>query len=430
MKRNLCMFFIVIATLSVLPSAQLTHLHMGIGNDLFTLGLGDNLDDGLSFGGHMMFAYDDWLFLKIDALGFTDRLSTPAHRYDQVNINLYTPQFFSWNRLHTTVTPLVGLALTGKLDFDQVQNGLHQQINQATVEIPYDLPTVQSHLNLGTTVQVMLPIRWTQIGIEGSYLHTFAWEGSTQITAVLKLGSSLMLKAGYSILTDYGSGSAHSAMMDRLSGPTFSYYFDGGLLTNSWVYHRESGSSYGVIGIDIMQLFQPVTYDHTDFTYSLGFHYDMTGNQNRSFTLIFSPIIMQAKNKSGPMMEDSLLGLEERLTVASWMVGYIKEWEWTTIVHPYLAVMGGFQRMNLQTSPTDIRIEAVRPTISLETGFKFGRDGQWVAKNNSYRPRLATAIQYVFAAQDIKAVDADFAPHVGPWLFSLGIGIDIGHDPH
>lgn len=428
MKSRFLTLILLLACLSSLFAVSVTHLHMSTGNDWYTMGLGDNLDDGLSFGGHLMVAFDDSLFFKVDALGFTDRVET-EYRYDQINMNLYSPLGFTLGPFITIFTPLVGLSLEGDFGFNRVQNNVHQMVNLPSLQLPYDNTEAHAHLNLGSTIQALYPLGWIHVGLEASYLHTFGWENSIQTVGVIKFGSSLTLKGGFSLMHDFGGGPAHQIMIDRLSGPTFSYYFDGGLITNSWIYHKNSESSYGVFGIDLMQLFQPVTYDHTDFTYSLGALYDMMGHQNRSFSLAFGPVIMQTRHKSGPLRND-LTNPNKRMTVASWMVGYQKEWEATTLLYPYLKTLWGFQRYNLQTSPTTVLIEEVKGTVALEAGIKFGRDGQWVAKNNSYRPRLSASIQYVFETKDIQNVDSAFDRHIGPWIFLIGVGLDIGHDPH
>jgi hypothetical protein len=75
-------------------------------------------------------------------------------------------------------------------------------------------------------------------------------------------------------------------------------------------------------------------------------------------------------------------------------------------------------------------IEEMRGTDAQETGIRFGRDGEWVARNNSYRPRISASIQYVFGTEELKRKDTIFAEHVGPWIFLVGVGLDIGHDPH
>ena len=406
-----------------LYTAKVTHLHMGMGNDFYTMGLGDNLDDGLSFGSHGMVAFQDRIFLKTDALGFTDKLSSGS-RYDQININLFAPFSFALGPFISTFTPLVGISLEGNFSFELMQNTIHNNINILPVNLSYDREQAKAHLNLGTTIQAMVPLSWTQVGLETSYLHTFGWENSTQILALFKLGSALTLKGGYSFMHSFGGGQAHETMMNRMSGPTFSYYFDGGLLTNSWIYHANSRSSYGVVGIDIMQLFQPVTYDHTDFTYSLGSFFDTLGNHNTTFSLAFGPIIWQMRQKNGPMKNDTTRP-RRRIAIASWMIGYQMEWEATNLLYPYLKVLGGFQRFHMEAAG----IETIKAAVAMETGLKFGSDGLWVAKNNSYRPRLSASIQYIFDAKDI-TTDAAFNKHVGPWLFFIGVAIDIGHDPH
>lgn len=430
MKHRSLLIVLMLICLSPLSAFKVTHLHMGTGNDWYTMGLGDNLDDGLSFGGHLMVAIDNLAFLKIDALGFTDRANT-GYRYDQININLNSPLTFALAGITYTVTPLVGMTLAGDFDFERVQNNVHRGLNLAGLDLPYDNTETQYHLNLGSTLEGTFPLGWIRVGLQASYLHTFGRENSLQTVAVMKFGSSLTLKAGYSLMHNLTGGEAHQSMMDRLSGPTFSYYFDGGLVTNSWIFHANSGSSYGVIGIDVMQLFQPDSYDHSDFVYSLDSLYDKFGHSNRSFSLAFGPIIIQTRHKSGPMKNDTE-GSNRRMTVASWMMGYQKEWEATALVYPYLKSLWGFQRFNLyHPVPYKTLTEEIRPAIALEAGIKFGRDGQWVAKNNSYRPRISALIKYVLDTRTLKqSVESVFAPHIGPWIFLVGFGLDIGHDPH
>ena len=429
MRQRGLLILMLLVCLGSLGAIGVTHLHMGTGNDWYTMGLGDNLDDGLSFGAHLMVALEDKVFLKVDALGFTDKINT-GYRYDQININLYSPLTLGWGSFTYTLTPLVGMSLAGDFSFEMIQNNVHQAINRPTLDLPYDTTGSNAHLNLGSTIQGMFAFGWIQVGLEASYLHTFGRENSTQALAVIKVGSSLSLKGGYSFMEDFAGGQAHHSMMDRLNGPTFSYYFDGGLVTTSWIFHKNSGSSYGVFGIDVMQLFQPTEYDHTDFTYSLGFLYDKMGHANRSFSLAFGPVIMQTRHKSGPMRND-LENPNRRMTVASWMVGYQKEWEATKLIYPYLKALWGFQRFNLQQVDLNTTmIEEMRGTVALETGIRFGRDGEWVARNNSYRPRISASIQYVFGTEELKRKDTIFAEHVGPWIFLVGVGLDIGHDPH
>lgn len=428
MRSSFLAILVLLACLIPVHASEVTHLHIGVGNDFYTMGQGDNIDDGLSFGAHFMVAFQDRVFLKIDFLGFTDKVST-EHRYDQSNINLYSPLSFTLGPFISTFTPLMGMSIEGNFGFDKWQNNLHQMIDLPTLDLPYDNTETNAHLNLGSTIQAMLPLGWSKIGLEASYLHSFGWENSLQTLAVIKLGSALSLKAGYSFMDDFSEDPAHHTMMDRMSGPTFSYYFDGGLITNSWTYNTNSDSSYGVVGIDVMQLFQPVTYEHTDFTYSLGTFFDKGGHLNNTFSLAFGPVIWQIQNKDGPMKND-MENPKRRMTVASWMIGFQKEWESTNLVFPYLKGLWGFQRLHLQNSLNNDMIEEIKATVALEGGIKFGRDGQWVAKNNCYRPRLSASIQYVFDTKAIIAMDSAFARHVGPWIFLIGIGIEIGHDPH
>lgn len=428
MKLSRSLILLLLISLLPLGAVEVTHLHMGLGNDWYTMGLGDNLDDGLSFGGHLGIAVDDTIFLKADALGFTDKSDT-SHRYDQININLTSPISVGLSSFTVRFTPLVGVSLAGNFGFEELQNRVHDSLERPRVYLSYDSETTSFHPNLGATIQGLFSLGWIETGLEASYLHTFGWERSTQAVALLKLGNALTLRGGFSFMHAFTATEAHQSMIERMSGPTFSYHFDGGLVTTSWVYHKRSGSSYGVFGVDVMQLFQPATYDHTDFTYSISILYDMTARQHRSFSIGFGPVIMQTRHRSGPMINDYQIP-RRRITVASWMLGYHKEWEATHLIYPYLKALWGFQRFNLHPSSTTASIETIKGTVALETGIRFGKDGQWVAKNNTYRPRIFTTIQYVFDVTALKEQDSAFADHVGPWKFFAGIGLDVGNDPH
>lgn len=140
MKLSRSLILLLLISLLPLGAVEVTHLHMGLGNDWYTMGLGDNLDDGLSFGGHLGIAVDDTIFLKADALGFTDKSDT-SHRYDQININLTSPISVGLSSFTVRFTPLVGVSLAGNFGFEELQNRVHDSLERPRVYLSYDSET-------------------------------------------------------------------------------------------------------------------------------------------------------------------------------------------------------------------------------------------------------------------------------------------------
>lgn len=423
-KRTLflCMLGIFISTLCASP---LKTLQMGTGNDWYTLGLGNNLDDGLSFGGHIWATTENDFAIRLDLLGYTDRLDSQL-RYDELNLTASYPITFDASPLTFLLIPQTGFTLEGNLGFESIQNSYHRLVDRDQVHLTYDEQTVDAHLLLGATVLGSIPFSWGSLGLEASYRHTFAWEGKTQALVSFSLDNALTIKGGYALMTGYEEGTAHLEMLSRLSGPTFAYTFNSGLFFNSWEYHKNSGSSYGIFGVDVMELFQEKKFKSKDFSYSMGFLYDGQGQQNRSFSLTNDEFVLEIRHKNGPLF-NAMDEQEKRMTVASWMVGYHRELYASEMIHPYFKIMGGLERFNLEINYIT-EVEGTLPVLGIEAGVQLGKSGLWVTGYDSYRPRVTASAQYVFGTDSLHNTDDDFSVHTGPWILMLGIGLDIEHD--
>ena len=425
MKKSVLVFCIMVFFIPSLFSFPLKNLQLGTGNDWYTLGLGDNLDDGLSFGGHVWATAQNDLDFHLDLLGYTDRLESQL-RYDEVQVTGRYPLRFEYLPFVFSLIGQAGFILEGNLSFAFMQNSFHKAINRIPVNLTYEKEAFDAHLFLGGTFTGEVPFSWGDFGLEISYLHTFDWESKLQMLAVFHLSEALSLKGGYTLMTDYAEGVAHRKMLSCFTGPTFAYSFDGGLFFNSWVYHQKSGASYGIFGIDVMDLFQSRQFKKKDFTYSMGFFYDMQGQQNRSFSLTNDRLIVEIRHKNGPLF-NAMDEQGKRMNIASCMVGYSQKLFTSEMVHPYVKVMGGFERFNFEVNYTT-KIESTLPVLGIEGGVQLGRSGLWVTGFESYRPRLMASLHYVFCTGSLPVVDEDFAAHTGPWILMFGFAIDIEHD--
>jgi hypothetical protein len=410
----------------MLFSASLDSLVLETGNDWYTLGLGNNLDDQVSFGSDLRLTQDN-LELDVALYGITDKIENQK-RYDLLEASLFYDFSTTFKGLEVSVIPTVGITVSGNLGFQAVQNLIHTLLSRDLLSLTYEDDTQLYFPALGAAVSVAYPYGFFDLGLEASYDISIGWEQAAYAGAFVRIGDVLQWRAGYlwvdPLDTDWDT---HTLISTSYTGPTLSYSFDGGLFQTSWVYHDTGKTSYGSFGLDVMQFFAPKVYEHSDFTFSAGFLYDLQHQQNRLLSLTYKHFVFEIKHKNGPLfnlMEEQ----ETRMTIASWMGGYSKEFTDSGFVRPYGKFLVGLERYNLNYNYTESVIEELRPTVGIESGVILFPEGLLVTGSDTYRLKLSFSLQYIFGTEEIQAVDSDFAPHVTPWLFMAGIAFDIGHD--
>jgi hypothetical protein len=427
MRRRL---FFVLSILLFLEAAlfadSLDSLVLETGNDWYTLGLGNNLDDQVSYGGNLLLTQGN-LGLEVALYGITDKIENQK-RYDLLEASLSYALATTFQGFQVSAIPTVGITVSGNLGSQTVQNLIHTWLSRDLLTLTYEDDTQLYSPALGTSISIAYPFKVFDLGLEASYDLSIGWEQSAYAGAFVGIGDVLQGHLGYlwvdPLETDWDT---HTLLSTNYTGLTLSYSFDGGLFQTSWVYHATGKTSYGSFGLDIMQFFAPKVYEHTDFTFSSGFLYDLQGQQNRLFSLTYKHIVFEIKHKNGPLfnlMEEQ----DTRMTIASWMGGYSKEFTDSGFVRPYGKFLVGLERYNLNYNYTESVIEELRPTVGIESGVILFPEGLLVTGSDTYRLKLSFSLQYIFGTEEIQAVDSDFAPHVTPWLFMAGIAFDIGHD--
>ncbi|AEV28743.1 hypothetical protein SpiGrapes_0917 [Sphaerochaeta pleomorpha str. Grapes] len=427
MKRRI--YFLLITFLSfsnLLFAFSPDSLIVGTGNDWYTLGLGVNLDDGLSFGGQLQ-ATEKNLQLNAAIWAITDKVEN-LKRYDLGKADISYALHSSYQGFLVSAKPKLGFLAVGNFGLATIQNTFHTWIGRDRLFLDYETPYSLLYATIGSDFTLSRRLGIIETGVKGTYDKVIGWETNRSATFFISLGSVLTIQAGYlSVVNQFTGWETHNKLSESYTGPILAYRFDGGLFQTDWIYHGSGQTSYGTLGLDVMQFFAPKTYKETDFTFSSGFLYDTLGQQNRLFSLSFHGVVFEIKHMNGPMF-NAFDQQDKRITIASYMVGYSRECTDTGFVRPYGKFLAGIQRYNLNENYTDTKIEELRPTLGIESGLLIAPEGTWVTGNNSYRLNLVLSLQYVFKTEAIQAIDADFAAHAENWILMAGFALEIDHD--
>ncbi|NLK07026.1 MAG: hypothetical protein GX315_11765 [Spirochaetales bacterium] len=401
-------------------------LSLGTGNDWYTMGLGYNQDDGLSFGAEVQLSLDSGLSIQLDALAYTDRIIS-QRRFDVMTASVSYPFTFHTTMLETVISPAVGLTITGNLGFQDIQNSYHDLIGRDPVLLAYDDCTQDTHpyLSLTAISGHFFDSLFLGLGLDAKVIPT--WEYSISSSMYFAYHDILTVQLGYEEKWGKNLYPTQKTQEERYEGLKLGYTYDGGLLQTFYTTYLTSGYSYGGFAFDVLSFSVPKTFKQNDFSFSTGFLYDELGQQSRLFAFSFGNVSFETQHKNGPMfnrMEDQA----DRLNIGLWTIAYQMGPENTkSLALPYAKLLAGLQRFNLQQDYTTTLSEELRPIVGLEVGLRIGKRGQWVSGNQSYRFRLATSVHYVLFHNTIPKI-ADFEEHTGPLLFRFGLVIDVEHD--
>ena len=425
MNLHRCCKFALLLILCSLP-LHAASLSLGTGNDWYTMGLGYNLDDGLSFGAEVQLSLDSGLSIQLDALAYTDRIIS-QRRFDVMTASVSYPFTFHTTMLETVISPAVGLTITGNLGFQDIQNSYHDLIGRDPVLLAYDDCTQDTHpyLSLTAISGHFFDSLFLGLGLDAKVIPT--WEYSISSSMYFAYHDILTVQLGYEEKWGKNLYPTQKTQEERYEGLKLGYTYDGGLLQTFYTTYLTSGYSYGGFAFDVLSFSVPKTFKQNDFSFSTGFLYDELGQQSRLFAFSFGNVSFETQHKNGPMfnrMEDQA----DRLNIGLWTIAYQMGPENTkSLALPYAKLLAGLQRFNLQQDYTTTLSEELRPIVGLEVGLRIGKRGQWVIGNQSYRFRLATSVHYVLFHNTIPKI-ADFEEHTGPLLFRFGLVIDVEHD--
>ncbi len=425
-SRHIVTLFLVLLLASIPVSATITSLSLGKNNDWYTMGLGHNHDDGLSFGSTVEAEFSSSLVLRLQSGGYTDRLVSMM-RYDVTSLSASYPFSYPAGKTEFTFTPSVAVVSSGNLGFEKAQNFLHGLIDRDPLTLPYTTEEATFHPALGARIALSYGLPGLTFAFDLNYEYAHQWEQVFNGNLSLRFGTYLSLQVGYLFRNTSDICPVHQLMVDRYQGATLSYQWDGGLLQTQFISYLQTGRSFGGFSLDILSLGKPKQFRYADFIFSTGFLYDLNGQQNRLFSFTYKKYSLEIRHKNGPMfnhMEDQ----NDRLNVGSYMVGYAWSTPLFPNVEPYAKLLAGVQRFNLQKDFTTTVIESLHPTVAVEIGMKgLGIPG-WVIERQNYRLRFTSTLQYVFNVGTIAEIDPYFSEHTGPWILMTGIVIDVEHD--
>ncbi len=410
---------------------SVTSISVGTGNDWYTMGLGYNQDDGLSFGAYGSAIFDNGLRLASEIKGYTDRISS-KHRHDELHIRASYPFFFSVSpHIGISTVGSAGVVLAGDIGLQTIQNSFHSLIGRDYISLEYSRDGFSVHPLLELAAQAGWLENNTLVGLELGVSYARRWEQSLYANALLSYGSALTLRLGYLAKQGEDSDLSQASQVQRYRGLRLAFTYDGQLFEMKYFSFLQSGFSYGSYGVNPLALHYPKTYQHTDFTFSSGILYNLEGHQNRLTAFGFGPFTFETRHTNGPMLnrwEDQ----NDRMNLGSWLFGYRVFLNGETApFRLYVKALAGLRRFNLQQNYTTTIVEELRPSIGIETGIRLGGECWWIIGNTSYHPRLALSLHYVFGTDSIRdslITIEEFKPHTGPFILTAGLILDIDHD--
>ena len=421
MKRTYAIIILLFLGFSGLGATTFEEVSFGTGNDWITLGLGDNWDDGLSYGLHATVRMKNRLRLTLALEGYTDKL-IHQQRYDLAKLAIAYPFLFDFRHSYARLSPAGGVLIAGNLGFQNAQNFFHRILQKDELILAYPQAETSVHLHLGGEAAYGVRIGPTLlegiIGLEYGPGWEFDWEA----------GLSLRMKKGGSFLTAawravYPSDRyvSQSLQTGRYEGLVLSLFHDGGIIQSFFSTYPASGYSYGGWMVNALAFTKKPTFNEAHIAYGIGIFLDPTGLRNRSNEIIYKNASLEVRYKNGPI-EDSWF------QVASYLLGWrfdLYEGAWAA---PYLKVLAGLERFSLKHETRTTRDEQLHPTIAFEAGSYIGRPNQWIIGNLNYRLRVAGSIHYVPGVTNRPALPLAYRKQTPRWIFQIGLGLEIRHD--
>lgn len=134
MKKVLIVFFIILLSSSLFASSQ---LHIGTGNDKFSMGLANNDDDGRTFDFFVQYRDKGGVEAFVSLQAWTNRVK--VQRADRLIVGLgYNYTFFEKSGFEFALGATAGLGIQGNFQLEKIQNQNHRNNKIDEVFFPYE----------------------------------------------------------------------------------------------------------------------------------------------------------------------------------------------------------------------------------------------------------------------------------------------------
>ena len=422
MRRIVLLTTLLVLFSSVLSARIVEEVSVGMGNDWVTLGIGDNWDDGLSFGAHLSVRLENNLIFSFDLEGYTDKLES-ASRYDIAKLTASYPFTFILGPTTLTLTPTTGILLSGNLAFQEAQNLLHRILKKDEVFLSYPTPLITAHYTIALEAAYGFDFTLGKIEAVAGVDYEVGWAFDWYSGARLRLDRESYLTLGWRWAYSASRYESQDLQTHRYRGIELTLYHDGAVLSTFFATYPLTGYSYGGWYINPFGFSEQPTFESPDYAIGMGIFLDLTGQRNRSIEVIYKNLSIELRYKNGPI-EDAWY------QVSSYLVGWrydLYEGSWAL---PYLKALAGLEQFALKHESKAILDHSFYPTIAFEAGSYFGRHKQWVLGNLNYRPRLAASLHYIIANEKRPTLPVEYQNQIPSLIFQIGIALEIEHDLH
>ncbi|MBD77625.1 MAG: hypothetical protein CL840_01630 [Crocinitomicaceae bacterium] len=236
-------------------------LNAGFFNDSQNGSISPNRDDYRSFGFDLRANIKNKLFVTSSYSGLTNQSWQDTSLQGRLD-EWITLVSWRWNLNDATIDPILGMALSGDLGGEGIQNDVHAANDEPMYFFQYDYES-QVNLVLGSRlVHTYQPFKNTLWKLRSNATWYWAIDYSVFINvgAQIYWGNRNFDHVGFGIayqLNDMYSSKTAAAVGDQETGLMLSYQQQWSFLSYSWDIYLPSGFSTGRIGINLLQLNQP-----------------------------------------------------------------------------------------------------------------------------------------------------------------------------
>lgn len=248
-----------------------TTLTVGSFNDSFNGGFALNRDDHMSFGFDAGVNHKDLIIGDALFKGMTNRSAhdtSLAGRLDELS---FTCKYALYANKLITIYPQLGLVFSGNLGGSEIQNGMHENVGEPTVDVPYDYEDVVTSFLFGLYAhqRFRLSSKSDLVHLKNELYLSHATDYAnhlsigTNLIVGTELENSFRFTLAYQIWDAYKSTTT-AAVYDQFTGLKLGFEQDVSFLVIGYEYYPNTHYGIGRIGVNLMKSGQHKTYDSYD----------------------------------------------------------------------------------------------------------------------------------------------------------------------
>ncbi|WP_422362044.1 hypothetical protein [Reichenbachiella sp.] len=256
---------------SLLVVSPGTTLSIGSLNDSYNGAFTANRDDYRSFGFDLTLNYQNKLFGYSSYNGYTNRSRKDTTNEGRLDELLFMGEYEIWKYKTISILPVIGLVFSGDMGGADIQNSIHEDVDEPIVNLPYDYEGIKTSLLFGIQLnhRIILDKVNPQVFIknEMSFVHALDYGDDFNLGSYLILGKEPGTHFSFSIFyqyKDFWASPTLEAISSQESGLRLGFKQDVSIFTLGYEAYPFSGFGYGRIGVNLLKTKDDQEYKKAD----------------------------------------------------------------------------------------------------------------------------------------------------------------------